>query len=82
MNKVCFLNELSEKLAGLSGEERSRFLNYCSEMIDDRMESGMSEEEAVAAIGSADEFTHELLKEFPAEKTSASAEEKEVEAVR
>ena len=40
-------------------------LDYYSEMIDDRMEDGLSEEEAVAAIGDLDEIVSQILGETP-----------------
>ena len=40
-------------------------LDYYSEMIDDRMEDGLSEEEAVAAIGDLDEIVSQILGEKP-----------------
>lgn len=48
MNKKEFLRRLSRSLP-LS--ERKERVTFYSEMIDDRMEEGLSEEEAVAAIG-------------------------------
>lgn len=51
MNKQEFLKRLRNILPPEDREER---LNFYSEMIDDRMEEGLSEEEAVRAIGSAE----------------------------
>lgn len=63
MNKQEFLSELWERLAGLPGEDIGRLMDYYSEMIDDRMEEGLSEEEAVRAIGSIDEVVAQILME-------------------
>ena len=52
MTKQLFLNELSAALHGLSREERYRTLSYYDELIDDRVEDGQSEEEAVESLGS------------------------------
>ena len=46
MNKQEFLYELKGKLWALSEEEKKSSLEYYTEMIDDRMEDGLSEEEA------------------------------------
>jgi uncharacterized membrane protein len=46
-------------------EER---LNFYSEMIDDQVEEGKSEEEAVASIGSVDEIVSQTLSEVPLTK--------------
>ena len=51
MSKREFLEALRSKLAGLSQEEREKTMIYYSEMIEDRMEEGATEEEAVAAVG-------------------------------
>ena len=42
MNKEQFLSELSRRLDGLNGNDLYRTLEYYAEMIDDRMEEGMS----------------------------------------
>ena len=63
MNKQEFLSGLWERLAGLPGEDIGRSMDYYSEMIDDRMEEGLSEEEAVRAIGPIDEVVAQILME-------------------
>ena len=68
MNKSEFLSELRGRLAGLPGEDIARSVDYYSEMIDDRMEDGLSEEEAVRAIGSMDEVVAQILTETPLPK--------------
>ena len=45
--------------------DKQRSVDYYSEMIDDRMEDGLSEEEAVAAIGDLDEIVEQILHETP-----------------
>ena len=50
MTKREFLAELAVKLKHLSKQEREERVAFCGEMIDDRMEEGLSEAEAVAAI--------------------------------
>lgn len=40
-------------------------VDYYAEMIDDRMEDGLSEEEAVAAIGDLEEIVQQILGETP-----------------
>lgn len=51
MTKRDFLMKLEEGLFFLPPSERQERLTFYSEMIDDRMEEGLSEEEAVGAIG-------------------------------
>ena len=55
MDKKSFLKKLQKRLKGLPVEERQAQLNFYAEMIEDRMEDGLSEEEAVAAIGVAEQ---------------------------
>lgn len=56
MDKNSFLNRLSRALSSLPQEERKERLAFYEEMIDDRMEEGLSEEEAVASLGSIEEL--------------------------
>lgn len=63
MSKQEFLSELWERLAGLPGEDIGRSMDYYSEMIDDRMEEGLTEEEAVQAVGSMDDVVTQILME-------------------
>ena len=68
MNKQEFLSELWERLAGLPRDDIGRSLDYYSEMIDDRMEEGLTEEDAVRAIGPIDEVVAQILIETPLPK--------------
>ncbi len=63
MTKIQFLLELDEKLFGLAKEEIEERLVFYSEMIEDRMEEGLSEEEAVAAVGDIDEIAASIMAE-------------------
>ena len=51
MGKQEFLDQLRKQLSGLPQADIEERLNFYSEMIDDRMEEGLSEEEAVLAVG-------------------------------
>ena len=68
MNKTEFLLDLTEKLSPLPWEEIADRWDYYSEMIDDRMEEGLSEEAAVAALGSADQIAAQILSDIPLTK--------------
>ena len=61
MNKWEFLAQLRRGLAGLPREEMEESLNFYNEMIEDRMEEGLSEEEAVAAAGTIDEIIAQVM---------------------
>ncbi len=56
MNKSEFLEQLESGLKDLPNSEIKKSLNYYSEMIDDRIEDGESESDAVASLGSVDEI--------------------------
>ena len=68
MLKQEFLNALREKLSGLPQADIEERLTFYGEMIDDRMEEGLSEEKAVEAIGSVDEVVSQILEETPLSK--------------
>lgn len=63
MNKAEFLMALRERLSGLPEEDFNKSIDYYTEMIDDRVEDGMSEEDAVACLGSMDEIITQILSE-------------------
>ena len=65
MDKKEFLWRLMDGLSGLPMDDIDRSLDYYSEMIDDRMEDGLSEEEAVAALGPVGEICSQILAETP-----------------
>lgn len=70
MTKLEFILELNEKLSELSKNDREERLNFYSEMIEDRMEEGLSEAEAIDEIGSVDEIAQQILAEFSPSKAS------------
>ena len=65
MNKTKFILTLTEKLNGFPPEEWEDCINFYLESIDDRMEEGLSEEEAIAALGSIDDIVTEILENIP-----------------
>ena len=65
MNKEQFLNELKKGLSGIPKEDLDERVNFYSEMIDDRIEEGMSEEEAVSAIGDVKTIVSQIMAETP-----------------
>ena len=70
MRKEEFLSALRAGLTGLSPEGTEKLAEFCSEMIDDRMEDGLKEEEAVAAAGPLDELIKQAKAELPPAKTA------------
>lgn len=65
MNKKEFLNALASRLSGLPSEDIERRLEYYAEMIDDRVEDGMSEAEAVQDLGGIDSVVSSIISETP-----------------
>lgn len=63
MNKHDFLLSLQDKLSGLPQDDATERLHFYSEMIDDRMEEGLSEEEAVSAAGPVSEIAAQAIAE-------------------
>ncbi len=65
MGKYEFLTALRRGLAGLPQEDIEERINFYSEMIDDRMEEGLSEAEAVAQIGPVEDVIDQIIADTP-----------------
>jgi uncharacterized membrane protein len=65
MNKQQFLKALRKRLSALPKAELEERLRFYNEIIEDRMEEGLSEAESVAAVGSAEEIAAQILGEDP-----------------
>jgi len=68
MNKQAFLAELRKGLSGFPQGDIEERLSFYSEMIDDRMEEGLSEKDAVNAIGSVDTIISQIIAGTPLTK--------------
>ena len=68
MNKQEFLTELRAKLSGLPTDDVEERLGFYGEMIDDRTEEGVTEEQAVEEMGSVDEIASQIISEVPLTK--------------
>ena len=68
MNKSEFINSLSKKLTFLPENEINERVNFYCEMIDDRIEDGASEEDAVSSIGRIDDIVTQIVSEIPLTK--------------
>ena len=55
MSKQEFLDELRKGLSSLPQSDLEERLIFYSEMIDDRVEEGLTEEEAISEIGTVNE---------------------------
>lgn len=65
MKKLEFINELGAQLHSMPTEEVRPLLDYYMEIVADRMEEGMTEEEAVASLGPIPELAEKILAEQP-----------------
>ena len=60
MNRSEFLEALAKRLQEIPTAEREKSLQYYDEIIRDRIEDGVSEEEAVLALGDLDSIVKEI----------------------
>ena len=65
MNKQAFLEALEKGLAGLPEGDAAECLSFYSEMIEDKIEEGKSEAEALAELGSVEEIVTRVLESTP-----------------
>lgn len=65
MNKAEFLGSLRYALGKLPSYEVEQTIYFYAEMIDDRMEDGMSEQEAVAQLGPIEMIAAQIIAETP-----------------
>ena len=65
MSRDAFIGELRHRMAGLPQQTVERMVEYYSELIADSVEDGLSEEEAVARLGSLDEIVANVVKDTP-----------------
>ena len=65
MNKQEFLNLLGEGLTGLPQEDVRGALSFYGELIEDRIEEGLSEAAAVEELGPPEELVAQIVAETP-----------------
>ncbi len=65
MTKQEFISELQKKLSGLPRQEVEERLSFYCEMIDDRIEEGRTEEEAVREIGTVEDIAAQIIADIP-----------------
>jgi len=65
MSKQEFLIRLREGLSGLPQDDVAERLAFYAEMIDDRVEDGVTEKAAVGEIGPVDEIVAQIIGETP-----------------
>lgn len=65
MNKSEFVLKIYDKLALTPCDEIDERLSFYLEIIDDRIEEGLSEEEAVSSVGTVDEIVAQIVADTP-----------------
>ena len=63
MTRAQFLNDLYHHLYGLTKEQAEQHLTYYAEMLADRMEEGVTEEEAVAGMEDVETIARRIMEE-------------------
>lgn len=83
MRKNEFLNEIRGALRGYPRNEVENSIEFYSEMIEDRVENGMSEEQAVASLGNIDLIIKNIKMDMPLKSViRETAKEKKEERIR
>ena len=68
MTKPEFLEALKNALSGLPQEDIEERIDFYSEMIDDKIEEGILETQAVASIGEVEAIVSQIVAEVPISK--------------
>ena len=68
MKKEEFISNLRKKLLGMPKKEIEERLNFYSEMIDDKVEEGILEDDAVLSLGSIDSIAEQIISDIPFSK--------------
>ena len=68
MTKTEFILELNTLISGLPAEEVEERLDFYGEMIDDLMEEGFTEAEAVAKLGNVHDIAEQIIRDTPFSK--------------
>lgn len=68
MDKLDFLLKLEEALSQLPEEDRKASIEYYAEQIDDRIEDGVPEKEAVESLGPIEIIAEQILMDMPLSK--------------
>ena len=72
MTKQEFLFKLRRELSGLPKKDIEERIEFYNEMIDDRMEEGLTEEEAVFGVGNVEDIVSQLTTDKSPKETKKS----------
>jgi uncharacterized membrane protein len=68
MTKQEFLSALRKRLSNLPKQETEERLAFYSEIIDDRIEEGSTEKDAVQSLGTVEEIASQIIADIPLTK--------------
>ena len=68
MNKQEFLDALRRSLSGVPESEIAERIDFYGEILDDKIEEGLTEEQAVEQLGDLDDIVSQILSEIPLTK--------------
>ncbi len=68
MNKQEFVSELEKRLNGLPKRDIDECITFYTEIIDDYIEEGLSEESAIAKIGDINDVVSQIIDDTPLSK--------------
>lgn len=68
MNRDQFIKSLRQKLSGLPKEDINKTIEYYKEILSDKVDDGMSEEEAIRSLGDIDSIVDLTISEIPLNK--------------
>lgn len=80
MNKNEFLKQLKKNLRLLPAQERQKVLDYYSEMIEDEIEEGRSEVDAVSRRGNAAEIAKQTVREYFSARDDGISENEQIKS--
>lgn len=65
MTRIEFFDRLKNLISEYPAEETQKSVEYYEEMIADRMEDGMTEDEAIASLGKVEDIAQQIKCELP-----------------
>ncbi len=80
MTKQEFLRRLRKGIKTLPQNEIDERITFYSEMIDDRIEEGFSEADAVNSVGSVDTIISQIISEVPSAKKEKTVQKRKMKA--
>ena len=81
MNAQQYIEKLTNLLSGLSESDLRASVEYYLEALEDRLEDGMTEEEAIRELGTPEAAAEKILQEVSVSKRALAADPKQDSAV-